>query len=187
MKNEEELKELTSQYRKLWEKISILKIDSIQDNFDHQFLTLLKLCSIYNKVWECEILLSSRYKIVLNAKVIFTLLLREKWGTYEAIGNKLNMNHASILYRCRIWKELIKIPKYKEIETNLESLIAKKYNLIFPYPKEITDADIFSFGTEWNELMLNEGITLNLDPMPPSAAAEVFYEIFNDLIKYVNS
>jgi len=45
------------------------------------------------------------------------------------------------------------LSNYKEIETSLEKVIAKKFNLIFPFPNEIKYADNVMLVTERDQLL----------------------------------
>lgn len=63
---------------------------------------------------------------------------------------------------------------YKEAELNLEKTIAEKFNLQWPWPKEVKDIDMQMLEVEWDNKVLAD----NFKSMQPEMAEKVFLQYF---------
>lgn len=83
------------------------------------------------------------------------------------------------------------LPDYKKIELDIEKLIAKKFNLEFPFPEEIHIADAVAVSTEARDLMPNKPeawilsqkprADIHIKKMSPKHVEQLFLEKFYEL------
>jgi hypothetical protein len=72
------------------------------------------------------------------------------------------------------------MPCYKDLEHDVSVAIAKKFNIQYPYPKELKQADRWLLSYEW------DGFVMGIKPMEywePQRAKELFLEMYNSLIQ----
>lgn len=81
---------------------------------------------------------------------------------------------------------------YKEVEYRLEEVIAKKFGLIFPYPKEVKQADSRMLLTEkadlmngnWEELCAlgeTQPYVIKIEPVLPEEMEKLFIGRYNEI------
>ncbi len=86
-----------------------------------------------------------------------------------------------------------KIPQFKYMEEKIEGVIATAFNLEWPRPAEVKEADIKAFNIEWHLLMLDDEsseeykkyskdkVFLKIIKMNPSQTKKAFLERFYEL------
>lgn len=89
------------------------------------------------------------------------------------------------------WSVKIMLPEYKAIETPIEAAIAKAFDLPFPYPPEIKEADNRMMATEKRDLMglapkpwrdgIPEPYRMKIIAWPHREARYQFIETYNRL------
>ena len=86
--------------------------------------------------------------------------------------------------------------RFQEVEEKLFKIIAKKYNLSYPMPKEVKEMDKFMFETEWAYLMthsynkqksqgrnslISKKDFLEIASLPPKTIEKLFLKRFKEL------
>lgn len=118
-------------------------------------------------------------------------LVYQKTDDYKLMLTSL-LHDASEAYISDISSQLKSLlPEYKKIELNIEKAIAKRFNLYFPFPPEIKEADLILLATEHEKLMnpcdkewsikIPPIKTLTWEVWPQQTAKELFlnsYEYF---------
>lgn len=121
---------------------------------------------------------------VLNHLIICHDYAPEKYKK-EALSHDF-----SEAYLCDIPSPLkILIPQYKEIELRVEKVMAKKFNLVFPFPSEIKIIDLTVRATEQRDLMRGKDYKYSLylpydkkiKPLSTEKCKEEFMKRFNKL------
>lgn len=82
------------------------------------------------------------------------------------------------------------LPDYQKLEYDLEVMLANKYNLIFPYPKEVKIADNQILSDEAFAMMTVPPLDWNIDPpvgikffnWEPRIAKKMFLDRYNELM-----
>ncbi|HRY33417.1 MAG TPA: phosphohydrolase [Bacteroidales bacterium] len=68
-----------------------------------------------------------------------------------------------------------RIEGYKDAEANLMKAIAGRFNIPYPFPQEVIDADNQALEWEWDNIMTAP----RYDPMYPKYAKQMFIQYFN--------
>jgi len=62
----------------------------------------------------------SRKRNIVEARQLYCKLMRDVGYTYEAIGETINIGHATVLYHCRNYEYIRKAsPELKDLEKNV--------------------------------------------------------------------
>jgi len=69
---------------------------------------------------------------------------------------------------------------YKTIEEHLELVIAKRFNLIYPFPETIRDIDQAMLSQEWNELIMQRN-SVRFNCWTSEHAKHMFLDMFYEL------
>lgn len=88
------------------------------------------------------------------------------------------------------------LPEYVKMEHILENVISNKYDLMFPWPKEVKESDNRMLKTEYNQIMDHNGPEWEfygeayedviINGWTPTYAKEKFLERFNELVSIRN-
>jgi hypothetical protein len=62
---------------------------------------MIQLKVIVNKKFGLDLNTNTRKRDFVNARLVYSKILRERGYTHEAIGRSLNRDHATIIYYCR--------------------------------------------------------------------------------------
>ena len=104
------------------------------------------------------------------------------YGTYHKIFLEGLLHDATEAY-------LIDVPspikglltEYKQIENNLNEVIAQRFGLITPYSLFVKQADNYMLRREWHEFVLREPVVQPLPLWYPETAKEQFLNMFDTL------
>jgi hypothetical protein len=71
-----------------------------------------------------------------------------------------------------------RITGYHELEENLMQMIAEKFDLMYPFPQEVKDADEAELIMEWTHFMVGNNET-PINSQPPAKIKKRFLGIYN--------
>lgn len=78
----------------------------------------------------------------------------QEWTTDRRLVLTALMHDAAEAYSADVVRPIkVKIPQFKEIENAIETVIADKYGLYYPFPPEIKHADNMALNTERRDLL----------------------------------
>lgn len=120
--------------------------------------------------------------------------VRCSWKAPKGFELEALLHDASEAYFIDIPRPIkILLPEYKAMETRLEKVIAKKYNLPFPMSPEVKDVDNRMLSTEQNQIMkeserpwtfvFEDYPDEKIDGWPPETAYNMFIGEFRQLTR----
>lgn len=129
---------------------------------------------------------TKRFYSVAEHSVLVSRLVPEKYA-FEGL-----MHDASEAYCGDVASPLKRlIPKYKEIEEGVQEAIAMYYGLVYPFPKEVHEADVLAYVTERQSISNTgtdgiwftdvEPANLTVKGLAPSSAYKLFMERYEEL------
>jgi hypothetical protein len=124
-----------------------------------------ELKKIVNDVFFVDLLENNRKRKVVDARRVYSKILRDRGYTFESIGQTLNLNHATILHYIKTIENIIAYDfDFKEKYISCKNDFLKDKKIIRPMKRKI-DMDVYMSAirlkNELDECILNKKELLN--------------------------